>query len=155
MWLCILLCKQFEDTFEKARWRKVKQIQPVWLYSIHPLEQDIWEHIWKSTVEKNRTNATNVNLHLIIQAIWRDIWKHTVGTNRTNAANATLHLFGQAIWKSIWKNTVDKSQTKITNVYLSYTSTTTSKNPSTTPSINPYKYKCLKYKYKFVKYKYK
>ena len=29
MWLCILLCRQFEDTFENTQWRKVKQMQPM------------------------------------------------------------------------------------------------------------------------------
>ena len=31
MWLCIRLCRQFEDTFKNAQWRKFKQMQPVWL----------------------------------------------------------------------------------------------------------------------------
>ena len=29
MWLCLFSCRQFEDTFEKAQWRKVKQMQPM------------------------------------------------------------------------------------------------------------------------------
>ena len=31
MWLCNFSCRQFEDTFEKSKWRKVKQMQPMWL----------------------------------------------------------------------------------------------------------------------------
>ena len=31
VWLCILTGKRFEDTFEKAQWRKIKQMQPMWL----------------------------------------------------------------------------------------------------------------------------
>ena len=31
VWICILLCKLFEETFENTRWRKVKQMQTVWL----------------------------------------------------------------------------------------------------------------------------
>ena len=31
VWLCILSCKQFEGTFENAQWRKAKQMQQVWL----------------------------------------------------------------------------------------------------------------------------
>ena len=31
MWLCNFRYKQFEETFEKAQWRKAKQMQPVWL----------------------------------------------------------------------------------------------------------------------------
>ena len=30
MWLCIILYKQFEETFENAHWREVKQMQSVW-----------------------------------------------------------------------------------------------------------------------------
>ena len=39
MWLCLFSCRPFEDTFEKifeetfenAHWRKIKEMQPVWL----------------------------------------------------------------------------------------------------------------------------
>ena len=31
MWLSLLSCKPFEDTFENAHWGKVKQMQPMWL----------------------------------------------------------------------------------------------------------------------------
>ena len=31
MCLCILLCKRFKNTFENTQWRKVKQMQPMWL----------------------------------------------------------------------------------------------------------------------------
>ena len=37
--------------------------------------QAIWGHIWKLTLEKKRTNATNATLHLFGQTIWGDIWK--------------------------------------------------------------------------------
>ena len=30
MWICILLGRQFEETFENAQWRKVQQMQPMW-----------------------------------------------------------------------------------------------------------------------------
>ena len=53
-----------------------------------PLRQAIWWNIWKHTVEKSRTNATNVTLHLLTQAIWGHIWKHTLEKSETNATNA-------------------------------------------------------------------
>ena len=45
---------------------------------MHPLRQANWGDIWKNTVEKRQTNATNVIMHPLSQAIWRDIWKYTV-----------------------------------------------------------------------------
>ena len=38
----------------------------------------IWGHIWKRTVKKSQTNATNVTMLLLGQAIWESIWKCTV-----------------------------------------------------------------------------
>ena len=32
VWLCILLCKRSEDTFENTRWRKIQYMQQVRLY---------------------------------------------------------------------------------------------------------------------------
>ena len=78
----------------------------------------IWGHIWKRTVEKRPTNATNVIMPLLRQAIWGDIWKHTVEKSQTNAPNVTLHPLRQSIWGHIWKHTVEKSQTNATNVTL-------------------------------------
>ena len=31
VWLCIFLCKQFQNTFKNSQWRKTKQMQPMWL----------------------------------------------------------------------------------------------------------------------------
>ena len=31
MWLCFFLGRRFEDTFENSHWRKVIQMQPLWL----------------------------------------------------------------------------------------------------------------------------
>ena len=31
MRLCLFKCKQFKETFENAQWRKIKQMQPVWV----------------------------------------------------------------------------------------------------------------------------
>ena len=82
------------------------------------LRQAIWENIWKRTVEKSPTNATNAILHPPMCKVWRLIWKHTVEKSQTNATNVTLHPLRQAIWGDIWKHTVEKSQTSATNVTL-------------------------------------
>ena len=52
---------------------------------MHPQRQAVWGDIWKHTVEKGQTNATNVAMHLLRQAIWGFIWKHTVEKSQTNA----------------------------------------------------------------------
>ena len=67
--------------------------------------QVIWGHIWKRTVEKSRTNATNVTMPLLGQAIWGNIWKYTVEKSKTNATNATLPALSKVIWGDIWRDT--------------------------------------------------
>ena len=75
-----------------------------------PLRLAIWGDIWKHTVEKSQTNATNVTMPLLKRSIWGDIWKCTVQKSRRNATNVTLHQLTQAISGHIWKHTVEKSQ---------------------------------------------
>ena len=53
---------------------------------------------------------------LFKQSIWRNVWKHTVEKSQTNATNETMHPLGQAIWGDIWKDTVEKIQRNVTNV---------------------------------------
>ena len=77
-----------------------------------------WGHIWKCTVEKGQINATNVTMPLLGQVIWGHIWKRTVGKSKTNATNVILPLLRQVIWGNIWKRTVGKSQINATNVTL-------------------------------------
>ena len=31
IWLCVFSCRRFEESFEKAQWSKVVQMQPLWL----------------------------------------------------------------------------------------------------------------------------
>ena len=137
MRICILLCKRFEGAFENAQWRKAQQMQPVWLCICSrrqfedTFENAQWKksnkcnqcqyacslagylrtHIWKNTVVKSRTNATNLIMHPLTQVLWRRIWKCTVEKSRTNVISVILHPFRQAIWGHIWKNTVEKSET--------------------------------------------
>ena len=51
MWLCLL-------TLENTQCRKIKQMQPMWRCNMHPLWQAISGDIWKHTVEKSQTNVT-------------------------------------------------------------------------------------------------
>ena len=108
------------------------------------LRQTIWRIIWKRTVEKSQTSATNVNMHprdrpfeetfentrwkklkqmqpmrpLLRQVIWGDNWKRTVEKSDTNATYVTLPRLMLAIWGLIWKSTPEKSQTNATSVPL-------------------------------------
>ena len=65
-----------------------------------------WGDIWKHTVAKSQTNATNVTLHTLMQVIRGDIWKHTVAKSQRNATNVTMHPLMQALWWHIWKHTI-------------------------------------------------
>ena len=80
VWLCILLCKRFEETYEKAQWRKVQQMQPMWFciflckcfedtFEKRTLVKSWTDFRFKNTVEKSRTNATDVAIPLLRQAI--------------------------------------------------------------------------------------
>ena len=59
MWLFILSCRPFEDTFEITQRRKVKQMQPMWLYLLWGRHV---EDTFKNTQWRQR-NATIVTLH--------------------------------------------------------------------------------------------
>ena len=52
---------------------------------MHLIGKALWGHIWKHTVEKSLTNATNVTMHPPRQVIWGHIWKHT--GERSNKCN--------------------------------------------------------------------
>ena len=55
---------------------------------------------WSGEMPKN---ATNANMPSLGQAIWGDLWKSTMEKSRTNATCVTLHPLGHAIWGHIWK----------------------------------------------------
>ena len=96
MWLCLL-------TFENTRCRKIKQMQSMW--------QAISGDIWKHTVEKSQTNVTKWLCILTdTQFEYRD--KNTQW--RKAKINVTLPHLRQAIWKHI----AEKSQTNATNVIM-------------------------------------
>ena len=72
--LCILWCRQFEETFENPQWRKVKQMQPMQLCIL-----------WGKRFEE-----TNATMHPLMEAVQGDIWEPTVEKSQTNATNATM-----------------------------------------------------------------
>ena len=115
VWLCILLCKQFTETCEKSQRGNVKQLWPVWQCIF--LGYAIYRNLWKRTAEKIQTNVTSVTMHLFRQAIWKKHLKHS-GENQTNAIGVTMNLIRNAIWRLIWKYTVEKSQTNATKQCL-------------------------------------
>ena len=82
------------------------------------LRQTIWDNIWKRTVEKSQTNATNVTMPLLRQTIWDNISKRTADESQINATNVIMLLLGQAIWGNIWRHIVEKSPTNATNVTM-------------------------------------
>ena len=76
LWLFVLSGNPFDDSFENTQWRKVKQTHSIGGLSLFPIKmisdhhlalaiftpmQAIWGLIWKHTVEKNLTNAFNLN----------------------------------------------------------------------------------------------
>ena len=101
VWLCILLWKCFEETFDKTQWRKAKQMQSMWLCIIRCRQfvGTFETHI----VEKSNTNAANVILHPLMRASWGHIWKCKVMKIQTNATNVIMHPPVQATWGDIWK----------------------------------------------------
>ena len=101
MQLCICSDSQFEKTFENSILRKIVQMQPTWLASVH--SDDLRKHL-KTHTGKSHWNATNATMHLFWQAMWEDIWKLTLEKNRSYATNATSHMFTQTIWENIWNS---------------------------------------------------
>ena len=66
MQLLILWGRQFEDAFdEKHSGKKVKQLQPVYIFSIRQFE-DTFDNIQGGA----HTNVTSVTRHSLMQAIW-------------------------------------------------------------------------------------
>ena len=85
MWLFILTCRRFKETFDNAQWRKIKPFQKKTLnaasVTLHPPEQTIWGDIWQRTKEREK-NATIVTMHLPWQAFWGAIQKYTAKKNQ-------------------------------------------------------------------------
>ena len=107
MWLFILSCRRFEETFDNAQWKKSKPLQPIWLkiqtfkdtfenrnrwkaQQMQPMciciltRRRFKETFEKDTFQKKKTyNAASVTLHPQEQAIWGEIWQRTAKTSKT------------------------------------------------------------------------
>ena len=75
MRLCNCSLRRFEKTFENSHWRKVIQMQPMWLCicSGRQLEKTFENSLWK----KSRKSATNVTMHLFKHAVWQHLKTHS------------------------------------------------------------------------------
>ena len=130
MWLCILLCKRFEDTFENAQWRKAKQVQPMWLcilscrWSEDTFENAQWrkveqmQPVWlcifsgrqfEETFETHSGEKSN-KCYQCDSAFSRASHLRThflthSGESQINATKVTMHLPKQAIWGHTWTRT--------------------------------------------------
>ena len=71
MWLCILLCKEFKDTFENAQRRKVKQM--------HVLIQILWRVIWKDKVWNDILAKMIMMITTLITKQTITFWNRSVG----------------------------------------------------------------------------
>ena len=116
MWLCIFSGRQFEETFENTRRRKIKQMQPVWLciFSGRPFANAPWGKArrFEDTFEKslNKCNQRNFASYRVdhlqmhhgekpnkwLQPIWlclyrADVCKCIVEKSQTNVTSVTLH----------------------------------------------------------------
>ena len=58
MWLCILAGMPFEDAFEKTQWRKIIQLQPMWLCILYgrPFEEAFENAQWGRVKKCNQCN---------------------------------------------------------------------------------------------------
>ena len=95
LWLCILLCKCFEDTLENTQRRNIEQM--------HPLMPALWGHIWKPTVKKSQTNAASVIMHPFTHP-FEDTFENG---HRRNATSVIMYPPSQAIWGGVLKHTCD------------------------------------------------
>ena len=127
MWLFILTCRRFKETFDNAQWRKIKPLQPIWL-SIQTFKDTFENRKWwkaqqmqpmcnyiltcrrfKETFEKDTFQKIKT-LNAASVTIWGDIWQRTKEKVNTNATIVTMHLPWQAFWVTIWKYTAKKNQ---------------------------------------------
>ena len=87
--------------------------------TMHPFMLGILEHIWKRTVEKNQTNATNVvmghscnignapslvgkKLKTVICVFWMYIWYGITLTKMGKEMGKLKKNFNTYIWQNVW-----------------------------------------------------
>ena len=88
----IFLGMRFERNIKNTQWRNMKQMQPGG---------------WKCLLQ---LNATSVIMNLLRNAIWRLLWKYTVEKSQTNATNVAMPPLNQINRKNVGKCTVDKNK---------------------------------------------
>ena len=103
MQLCICSDSQFEKTFENSILRKIVQMQPTWLASVH--SDDLRKHLKTHTGIKS-LKCNQCDYAPVLAGNWKR--KLTLEKNCSNSTNATSHLFTQTIWENIWKLTLEK-----------------------------------------------
>ena len=65
-----------------------------------------WYGSWVNAGDHASVFNHNILKNKVIHAISGDIWKRTVEKSQTNATNVTMYSLGQAIWGLVWKHTV-------------------------------------------------
>ena len=99
MWLCMHPLSIFGHNKRTSGRRDPSEVQ------LSNVRQAIWGDIWKRTLGKRQTNATNVTLNSLVQALLKHIWKYTMEKSKTNVTNVTMHLLIWAVWGLILKHT--------------------------------------------------
>ena len=108
MWLCLFRSKLFEETFESAQCRKVKQMQPMQLSICSGRQFEVTSENaqFKNSNKPLKTHCRKIKkcyrCDLFGQAILGHIRKRTVEKNQTNATKVTLPVKIQALWGNIW-----------------------------------------------------
>ena len=65
--------ENYDFGLKDANVKILKNTDDVMNVTMHLPMQDIWGHIWKRTVEKSQTNATNVALPFLKELHWNHI----------------------------------------------------------------------------------
>ena len=72
---------------------------------MHLCTQTVWEDIWKPTLEKSRSNATNATSDQFTQTIWEHIWNSQWGSY--DSAHSTKGALLHPQWKSSVLSDID------------------------------------------------
>ena len=100
MWLCFFTGRRFEDTLENAQWRKIKQMQPMWLclFSCKPFEETFHNAQWRKAKQMQPMRLCLFSGRWFEEKFKNTQWKKV----KIIAANANLPLLGLIFWGYIW-----------------------------------------------------
>ena len=109
MWLRLFSCRAFKETFKNARWRKVKQMQPMWLclFSGKRFDKTFENAQWR-----NAKQMHSMWLCLFSGKQFEDTFENAQKWKVKNAANVNLLLLGLVFCGDIWR-TNTSSQYKL------------------------------------------